>query len=563
MQPLSAKFKYLLCAALIMLCFATAAMPAPAAAARFAPAVFTVNANTYQVISEAAKNVALIETTQTNGDFVVPSTITYLGVTYHVTQVGGSYQKITEPDADTDSNFTYYKGSFSDKQFSSITIPDSVSKIADYAFYGINNLQKVTINSDEITIGKYAISYISGVFFDKRTLRVTAHKVTLEKGAFAYALMTKITINADQLAVGDYALANAPKGIKLPKGTTSIGDFAFDGCSGTFTIPQGVQSIGDGAFYKMQLKLAKGNKYFKIYHGVLYNKKGSQLIRAFDVPKLFYVSSGVTSLRKYAFAYSDVYFVATSHNIKKIPDYAFYKCPSLTYALTTKGTTAIGKKAFYSCDKLKKVHLAATIKAIGNQAFFNDRKLAKLKLPSSLQTIGERAFDRTAVAKVTIPASVNSIGSNAFGLDDNESSVKLNFAQGNAVFEQKGNIVYDKGTKTILMMILDASAEQILLPKGTKEIGNINLINFQENMELVIPASATSVDTAIFSYYTNNEDVGFVRFAADLPPSFIYRDNTVFHINAAVPAAAASAYRQAFASLPLSKQQTVNIYSDN
>ncbi len=558
MQPLSAKIKYLLCAAVIMFCFAETAMPASAA-----PAVFTINANTYQVISQAAKNVALIKTTQTSGDFAVPATVTYLGVTYRVTQVGGSYQKISEPDADTDSYFTYYIGSFSDKQFSSITIPDSVTKIADYAFYGINNLQKVTINSDEITIGKYAISHISGVFFDKRTLRVTAHKVTLEKGAFAYAMMTKITINADQLAVGDYALANAPKGIKLPQGTTSIGDFAFDGCSGTFTIPKGVKSIGDGAFYKMKLKLAQGNKYFKISHGVLYNKKGSQLIRAFDVPKLFYIPSSVTSLRKYAFAYSDVYFVASSHNIKKIPDYTFYKCPSLTFVLTTKGTTAIGKSAFYSCEKLKRVHLAATIKSIGNQAFCNDRKLAKLKLPAALQTIGERAFDRTAAASVTIPASVTSIGRNAFGLYDNDSSVKLTFAKGNAVFEQKGNVVYEKGTNTILMMILDASAQQILLPKATKEIGNINLINFQENMELVIPAAATSVDTRIFSYYTNNEDVGFVRFAGATPPSFIYHDNAVFHINAAVPAAAASAYRQAFARLPLSKQQTVNIYSNN
>jgi len=567
-KPLSDRklIKYLLFISVITLCLVMPAFFSPAYAAdvESSPLTFTVDSNTYQILSQSSQTAALIKTAQTKGDFVVPSTVTYQEETYKVTQVGGSAEKVTELDMDTDSYFTYYKGSFSDNEFSSITVGDSVTKIADYAFYGITNLQKVTINSDEIVIGKYAISHISGIWFDERTVTINAHKVILEKGALAYALMTKITINADQLSVGDYALANAPKAITLPQGTTAIGDFALIGCTGTFTIPQDVKSIGDGAFFKMKLKLADGNKYFKISHGVLYNKKGSELIRAFDVSGRFFVPWGVTSIRKYAFAYSDVYCFAASRYIKEIPDYAFYKCPSLTLAFTTKGTTTIGKNAFCACDKLKKVRLSDTIETVGDYAFFNDNKLSKCILPSSLQTIGKRAFDRTSVSTVTIPASVTSIGRNAFGLYSDgitESSISLTFDKGNAVYEQKGNIVYQKGTPTILMMILDASADQIRLPEGTKDIGDINFINFNDMMELVIPASATSVDTMVFSNYNNREDMGFVRFEGNAAPLFNYRDNVVFHINAAVPAKAEESYRQAFANLPLTKQQTVNIYS--
>lgn len=82
-------------------------------------------------------------------------------------------------------------------------IPDSVSSIADCAFYGCYGLTSITIPNSVISIGDYAF-------------------------------------------YGCYGLTS----ITMPNSVTSIGDCAFCGCSGltSITIPNSVTSIGGKAF---------------------------------------------------------------------------------------------------------------------------------------------------------------------------------------------------------------------------------------------------------------------------------------------------------------------------
>lgn len=521
---------------------------------------FQVKEHNYQVLSSSQKSVALINTTQHNGDFVVPSKVTYNNHTYTVTQVGGASKEINILDADESRYYTYYNGAFSDKEFSSITLPKSIRKIADYSFYGISNLQKVTINSDEITIGKYAISNISGLMFEERTLNINAKKVTLEEGALSGALMTSININADVLSVGDYALALAPKGIKLPQGTTSIGNYAFDGCTGTFTIPKNVSSIGEGAFYKMKLNLEEDNKYFKISDGILYNIEGTEIIRAFDLSGAFSIPSTVTSINQYAFAYSNVTEVTTSENMNKIPDYAFYQCAKLTSITVTEGIETIGNYAFYG-NKLTHVSLPNTLSAIGDHSFLNNKSLTSINLPHKITSVGTRAFYRTSITEVRIPASVAEIGREAFGLflgAESSLGVSIIFDEGNNYYEQKDNIIYEKGTSNILMMILNPNSESILIPEGLEQIGYINFINFNQEMQLVIPNTVTTIDTKIFSYYIDPEDIGIVRFIGTEAPTLKVDEDTKFHIYALASIVGKASYEKAFSVLPNKNIQTVS-----
>lgn len=496
------------------------------------------------------------------GDFIVPAEVTYKDKTYRVTQVGGGYEEIIMRDADESRYFSHYIGAFSDKEFSSITIPESVTKINAYSFYGISNLQKVTINSDDITIGKYAISNLTGIMFEERTIDINAKNVILEEGALSAALMTTINIHSDQLSVGDYALALAPKGIELPSGTTSIGKFAFDGCTGTFTIPKNVSFIGEGAFYKMKLKLEDGNKYYKIDNGILYNIDGRQLIRAFNISGAFSIPSNVSSIMPYAFAYSKISEITSSDNMKEIPDYAFYQCPQLKKVILTDGIEAIGKSAFYSCN-LTHVTLPDSLLSIGDFAFFYNKSLASISLPHNIKSLGIRAFYLTDISHVFIPASLMEIGREAFSLYrgyDKSLGVDITFDEGNSYFEQIDNIIYRKGKSNILMMILDPNSDSILFPEGTKEIGDINLINFYQEMQMVIPETVTTIDSKIFSYYTDPEDVGSVRFESASAPSLIVDEDAVFHINALVPNEGKAAYEELFSVLPDKNIQTVRFF---
>ena len=86
---------------------------------------------------------------------------------------------------------------------SSVTIPNSVTRIGSYAFQGCSSLTSVTIPNSVTSIGSYAFSGCRS--------------------------LTSVTI---------------------PNSVTSIGEYAFSGCSSltSVTIGSGVKSIGEAAF---------------------------------------------------------------------------------------------------------------------------------------------------------------------------------------------------------------------------------------------------------------------------------------------------------------------------
>ena len=72
-----------------------------------------------------------------SGDIVIPSSVTFSGMTYRVTSIG-DYA---------------FKDCF---KMTSVTIPNSVTSIGESAFYGCFKLTSVTIPNSVIDIGGYA-----------------------------------------------------------------------------------------------------------------------------------------------------------------------------------------------------------------------------------------------------------------------------------------------------------------------------------------------------------------------------------------------------------------------
>ncbi len=155
------------------------------------------------------------------------------------------------------------------------------------AFYDCNNLASITIPDSVTSIGNYAFYRCSS--------------------------LTSITIPDSVTSIGDYAFYNCTSltSIIIPDSVTSIGEDAFSGCSNlqSILIGKNVSSMTGTAGLKELAKLAKisvdpENAYFSSdAHGVLYNKNKTTLILYPRQRSWYYytIPDGVTTVEAGAF----------------------------------------------------------------------------------------------------------------------------------------------------------------------------------------------------------------------------------------------------------------------
>lgn len=117
----------------------------------------------------------------------------------------------------------------------SVVIPDSVTYIGDFAFYGCTGLTNVTLPNTITDIG-------AGAFWDCSSLK-------------------SITLSEELVNIGNYAFMNCTslESITFPSKVQTIGDGAFFSCKKltAVTIPASVKTVGKAAFiYCEELKSA-------------------------------------------------------------------------------------------------------------------------------------------------------------------------------------------------------------------------------------------------------------------------------------------------------------------
>ena len=130
--------------------------------------------------------------------------------------------------SDYSENPLYYakKLKLNGTEIKDLVIPNDITQIKKYAFYGCDGLTSVTIPNSVTSIGDYGFYHCDG--------------------------LTSVTIGNSVTSIGDYAfyICNRLTSVIIPNSTTSIGKWAFYGCKGltSITIPNSVTSIGDYAF---------------------------------------------------------------------------------------------------------------------------------------------------------------------------------------------------------------------------------------------------------------------------------------------------------------------------
>ncbi len=136
-------------------------------------------------------------------------------------------------------------------EISSVTIPDSVTKIGDRAFLCCSSLTKINIPESVREISEDAFGFCSSL------VEITIPNSVTKIGDLAFSncsSLTKINIpnSVTEIACAVFAGCSSLEEITIPNSVTKIGRGAFSNCSslGEITIPNSVPEIGASAFCK-------------------------------------------------------------------------------------------------------------------------------------------------------------------------------------------------------------------------------------------------------------------------------------------------------------------------
>jgi hypothetical protein len=259
-------------------------------------------------------------------------------------------------------------------------IPNSVTSIADNAFYGCSGLTSVAIPNSVTTIGQSAF--------------------------FGCSNLTSVTIsnNVTSISYSAFTGCSGLTSVTIPNSVTIIDVMAFSGCGGltSLTIPNSVTSIGGRAFSNCcgltQIKVGEGN--------TIYDSRGN--CNAIIETQSNMLLSGCRN-------------TVIPNSVTSIADDAFRGCSGLTSVTIPNSVTTIGKRAFMGCSGLTSVTIPDGVTVISKCAFEGCRGLTSVTIHSRVAYIGDEVFyDCSELKDVYCYAeNVPKIDGNPFSFNEN------------------------------------------------------------------------------------------------------------------------------------------------
>ena len=449
------------------------------------------------------------------------------------------------------NKYVFYKCS----NLTDITIPEGITIIGPCAFEDCHNLFKVKFQGTiekwcSIKFESSPALYAKSIYMlDESNDFKEVTKITLPEGLttindytfYGFRNVTSVTIPESVTAIGDYAFENCSSltNITIPENVTSIGNHAFDSCSRLTNIrlSESLTTIGYNAFDNCERLL------YNEYDNALYlgNEKNQYLVlvrsKSMKINSCL-INEKTKIIMPYAFEDCiSLKSITLPESVTFLGDCSFIQCEYLEKVIMSDNITNISNNVFSGCNNLKcfEEDGCAYLGSAKNQYLLlmkeNTNTKTSLIINENTKFIMPGAFDNcTNLESITIPESVKSIGASSLGF-----SLEKVYYQG--TFKQWCNI---KNTYYLMafaksLYVLNEKQEyeevtEIVLPEGvtSNEYGafygydNVTSITIPEGetsigvdafgyssslISIIIPASVTSIGDSAFSNCENLEKV--------------------------------------------------------
>ncbi len=511
----------------------------------------------YNLVTKAKQAEVTYGDSEYTGSVTIPATVTYNDVTYSVTSIGGGAFQVP-----------WYSG------LTSVTIPNSVTSIGEYAFEGCSGLTSMTIPNSVTSIGNGAFSGCFGL----TELTIPNSVTSIGEGTFSGCTsLTSLTIPNSVTSIGKGAFENCSglTSVKIPNSVTSIGEYAFEGCSGLTEVTSEITepfTFGTYAF-----DYISSNCVLKVPYGTQ-----SAYIAKGWTTSVF--KGGLKEVLPEEFCGINYDFDSNTKQATVIAsDIKYTGSVTIPSTVTYKGVTydviAVGNNAFSDCSDLTSVTIPNSVTSIGLLAFSNCTGLTDVfcyaeNVPSTVSS----AFSYTPISSVTLHVPRGSVEEykaadpwSGFGnivkIQNCVNGIYYNFdtntkqAEVTYLNEILSNPDAYKGSVTIPETVTyndvtysvtsigewafggSSGLTEVVIPNSVTSIGDWAFFNCSGLKEVTIPSSVTSIGHGAFSIWSSLTDV--YCYAGNVPTtdSDAFSNNYIPSVTLHVPAGSVEAYK--------------------
>ncbi len=228
----------------------------------------------------------------------------------------------------------------------------TVTRIANYAFYGRTGITSITIPENITSIGNYAFASCSGL----KSIDLPKTIESISESAFEGSGLATINIPGTITNIGKNAFKNCSEltTVTIPNTVTTIGEGAFSGCSNLTSVT-----------INADIDFSSANMFFVI-DGIKYKVLTKNTVEV--------VKNSYTGDVNIPASIS----VGTTFSVASIAEKAFEDCTDLTSVVIPNSVTTIGAAAFRRCTGLASLTIPKSVTSIGISAFYNTNVLSSL-----------------------------------------------------------------------------------------------------------------------------------------------------------------------------------------